>query len=94
MNQKSHLLLGVVQEGHSLKHLCEEGRRPLDEYGQEHLWPALSVLRQLLGPLLAHHTAFGRVPSIGDVVTKVVEVELQEDVGRIKNSERCNSYYW
>ena len=47
-----------------------------DENGEQDGRPALLVFWKLLGPLLTHHATLARVPSAGDVVTKVVEEKL------------------
>ena len=72
--EECHFVLWVVKEGNSLQHLCEEGGGALDEDSQQHRGPALSLLRQLLGPLFTDHAALCGVPSTRDVVAKIVQV--------------------
>ena len=77
MYEECHLVLWVVQEGNSLQHLGEEGGGTLNKDGQQHCGPALSLLGQLLCRFFTDHTALCGVPCTGDVVTKVVQVELE-----------------
>ena len=72
VHDECHFVLWIVKKGNSLEHLREEGRGTFNEDSKQYHWPLVSLFRQLLSPLSAHHTTLSRVPRTGTVVAQVV----------------------
>ena len=75
VHPQSHPLLRVVKCSHTPEHFRQEGCRPLNEQCQDHHWPLRSVRGKLLR--LTHGATSSIVPCTGDIVGKVVQVDLE-----------------